>query len=71
MSASEVPLARRLEDMKSTVGHCGGCERQKPSTLAGYGYCQSAPTFVTRARFVPDEQECWIPEPFRPRQRGG
>ncbi len=52
------------------VATCGKCDSSKPSALPGYGYCKSAPTVVTRARFVPDTQECWIPEPIRPRQRG-
>ncbi len=71
MSDNTLNTTAGTQPAPASSQHCGGCERKAPSTLAGYGYCRSAPTIETRARFVPDSQECWIPQPLRPRQRGG
>lgn len=32
------------------------------SGLAGYGYCNGAPSVELRARFFRDAQSCWLPE---------
>ncbi len=69
MSDSTLDTTAGTRPASQPVHHCGDCDRKQPSTLAGYGYCRSAPTIETRARFVPDDQECWIAEPLRPRQR--
>jgi hypothetical protein len=77
MNALSAPVAAPKSASKNNpaaaaaADQCGTCERKKPSALAGYGYCGSAPSVEQRARFVPDAQECWIPETLRPRQRGG
>ena len=70
MSASSSARLHSASKAPGALAVCGKCENSKPSPLAGYGYCKSAPTLLTRARFVPDTQECWIPEQIRPRQRG-
>ena len=51
--------------------HCRDCvhylssiEANKPRMgLAGYGYCQAAPSVELRARFFRDDSACWLTPP--------